>query len=293
MKQSEVGFRVPEIEEHVIQARVVAEKFKVKVFQPVSRSDRSERFSVLYATDSDLFFGGYESIARELQARGETPRFILVGIGYENSSAMDILRWRDFATHEMREPSRDTIQKMARAPLVNRPDLLPAVLDTTDATQFLQFITDELMPFISNRYQTRPGENDYVGYSLGGLFGLYALFNKPSAFNRYIIGSPGTFFGGRDYGVELAQAFVRSKRLSTAKVFLSVGELEEFGPLQEPYEMVTSYYRLAKCLKRSAIPGLDVRGQIFPGETHATAWPLAFIHGLKALFGPADQVPFW
>lgn len=293
MKRSEIGFRVPEIEEHLIQSRVVAEAFKVKVLRPVSRSDGSERFPVLYATDSDLFFGGYESIARELQARGETPRFILVGIGYENSNAMDILRWRDFVSREMREPNRDTIQKMARAPLVNRPDLLQAVLDTTDATQFLQFITDELIPFVDERYPTLSGENDYFGYSLGGLFGLYALFTRPHTFKRYILGSPGTFFGGKDFGVELAEAFIQSERVCAAKVFLSVGELEEFGPLQERYEMVTSYYRLAKSLKRSGIPGLDVTGRVFPGETHATAWPLAFIHGLKALFGPAEQVPFW
>lgn len=292
MEGSDLGFRIHDVEEHLIQSHVIAETFRVKVLQPVSRVDGSERFSVLYTTDSDYFFGGYESIARELQALGETPRFILVSIGYENSRAVELLRWRDFATHGMRESRRDLFKKMAEWPLVNRPDLLPAVLDTTDATQFLQFIAAELMPFINGRYPTRSGESLYYGYSAGGLFGLYALFTRPQTFTHYILGSPGTSYMGRDFAVELAQSFIRSKQTLQAKVYLSVGELEEFRAGHEPYELVTSYYRLTKFLKQAAIPGLDLQGQVFPGETHATAWTLSLIHGLKTLLGPAERVPF-
>lgn len=293
MTERVAGFRAHEFAEHRLQSQIVAETFTVRVLMPVSRSDGSERFSVLYTTDSDFFFGGYESIARELQALGETPRFILVGIGYENSGAVELLRWRDFATHGMREPRRDIVHKLAQSPLINRPDLLHAVLNTTDATQFLQFITDELMPFINAQYPTLPDENDYYGYSAGGLFGLYALFTKPHTFKRYIIGSPGTSFRGRDFAIELIQEFIRSKQTINAKVFLSVGEFEEFHADHDPYELVTSYYRLTKFLRRSAIPGLDLKNQVFPGETHATAWTLALIHGLKTLLGPAASVPFW
>src|SRR5579859_762076 len=292
MKERELTFWPHQIDEHLIQSQFVAERFRVKVLQPIRRADGSERFSVLYATDSDYFFGGYESMARELQGLGEAPRFILVGIGYENSAAVELLRWRDFATHEMREPRREALRKLAEWPAINRTDLLPVVLDTTDATQFLRFIAEELMPFIDAKYPTLPTENDYYGYSAGGLFGLYALFSLPNAFRHFILGSPGTSYMGRDFAIELTQGFIESKHALNAKVYLSVGELEEFRAGHEPYELVTSYYRLAKELKKFAIPGLELTNRVFPGETHATAWTLAFIHGLKWLLGPADSVPF-
>jgi len=50
---------------------------------------------------------------------------------------------------------------------------------------------------------------------------------------------------------------------------------------------------MAKHLRKLAIPGLDLTLETFPRETHATAWTLAFAHGVKAVFGPVDQVPFW
>ena len=39
--------------------------------------------------------------------------------------------------------------------------------------------------------------------------------------------------------------------------------------------------------------GLKLTAQMFPGETHATCWTSAFTHGLRAVFGSTDQVPFW
>jgi uncharacterized protein len=293
MKAREVAFQAHEIEEHFIQSRVVAQTFKVKVLQPISRTDGSERFSVLYTTDSDLFFGAFASMAGELQSLGETPRVILVGIGYQNSGALELLRWRDFATHTMRAPHRGILEQVAESPLFDGIDDLNTIMETTDAREFLHFITEELMPFIGARYPTLADENNYFGYSAGALFGLYTLFTRPNTFRRYILGSPASSYKGQDFGIELAKEFIKSKQAMDAKVYVSVGELEEFKRGHEHLELVTGYYRLIQFLKQSAIPGLDLKGRVFPGETHATAWTLAFIHGLKALFDPVEQVPYW
>lgn len=293
MKAKNIAFQVHEVEEHLIQSDVVAQTFKVKVFQPISRTDGSDRFSVLYATDSDLFFGAFASMASELQSLGETPRFILVGIGYQDSCASELLRWRDFAPHAMRAPHRGILEQVAESALCDGVDDLDTIMETTDAAQFLQFITQELMPFITARYPTLDNENSYFGYSAGALFGLYTLFTRPNTFRRYILGSPAASYKGRDFGLELAKEFLEKRQAMDAKVYISVGELEEFKRGHEYLELVTGYYRLTKFLKRSAIPGLELKGRVFPGETHATAWALAFIHGLKALFDPVDRVPYW
>jgi len=77
-----VLYKAREITEHLIESRFVASVFKVKVVTPLRLADESERFPVVYATDSDEFFGGLSTLAYELQLLAETPRFILVAIGY-------------------------------------------------------------------------------------------------------------------------------------------------------------------------------------------------------------------
>jgi hypothetical protein len=53
MQRSSPPYQAHEIEEHLIQSNLVAQRFTIKILQPVSRTDCSERFPVLYATDSD------------------------------------------------------------------------------------------------------------------------------------------------------------------------------------------------------------------------------------------------
>src|SRR5262245_1283189 len=75
-------YRAPGVDEISLPSKFVAQKFAIKVLQPFRRADGSERFPVLYVTDSDEYFGGLSSLAGSMQSLGETQRFILVGIGY-------------------------------------------------------------------------------------------------------------------------------------------------------------------------------------------------------------------
>lgn len=290
MPPSKVSYQLPLLEEHVISSSHVAQRFKVHVLQPLRRADGSERFPVLYATDADTFFDGLANIAKVLQLTGEAPRFLLVGIGYENARAADVLRMRDLFTHGDRLHFREVINQLAAAPLVAGVDDLRVVTNSSDAHDFLRFISDELMPFVDARYPVVPGDNSYSGYSAGGTFGLFTLLTAPATFRRYIVGSPATSYDGHQFGNAMVEAFTRTQRSLSAKVFMSVGELEEF---LGKFDLTSGFCVMAKSLKNAGIPGLDLHLQVFLGETHATAWLPAFVHGVKALFGPADGVPWW
>jgi len=286
-------YRCHDVTEHSIQSRIVAQKFTIKVLQPIRRADGTERFPVVYVTDSDDFFGGFSTFANFLQLYGEAPRFVLVGIGYEDSRVANLMRWRDFFTHGVRARFHGVIEQVAGSALAGGVSSLPAITQTTDAREFLQFIRDELIPYITGQYSVLPNENSLFGYSAGGAFGLYTLSTQPNIFKGYILGSPATSYDGQDFGIELVRSLTNSFQSIDARVFISVGELEEFGRGLNRFELTTSYYQLAKVLKLAAIPGLALTTQVFPHETHATAWAPAFAHGLKSLFGPAPQVPFW
>lgn len=282
-----------DIEEHLVPSGHVAQTFRIKVLQPLSRADGSERFPVLYATDSDDFFGAYAAMATTLQLVGETPRFILVGIGYENAKAAKLLRRRDLYTHEVRAMAHETTKMLAASPVVSGIGDLRTITNTTDAGAFLEFIRAELIPFIGDRYPTQAGEESYFGYSGGGTFGLHTLCTRPETFRRYVLGSPVTSYDGKRFGIDMVRSLLDSARTIDADVFISVGELEEFGADFRHLDLVSGYYALTKFLEENAVQGLRVAQRVFPGETHATAWVVAFNHGLKALFGPSRHRPDW
>jgi hypothetical protein len=284
-------FKSTETVEHVIRASSVEETYRVKVVLPLRREDDSERFPVVYATDSDEFFGGISTLAYELQLLGETPRFILVAIGYATSGAADLLRMRDLFDHTSRAHYIPLIEQLAASPLAADVNDLSIVTQTTDAADFLRFLGEELVPFINARFPVIPDNRVYYGYSAGATFGLYALFKNPDTFKRYILGSPATSHNGDHFGIGFAKSFLDAPRAMNVQVFLTVGELEELQRGLGEFEFVTGYYKLVKFLNESSIPGLDLTARLFSGETHATAWTLAFSHGLKAMLGPAANVP--
>jgi predicted alpha/beta superfamily hydrolase len=179
--------------EHLIRSRAVDQTFRIKVWEPIRT--HGERFPVVYATDSDEFFDGLAALANSLQLHGETPRFVLVGIGYENSRAAGLLRLRDFWPHAIRCLYRQELTELSNSPLVEGISDLRVITETTDATEFLQFIRGELMPFIAAKYPTEEGHHTYFGYSAGAGFGLHTLFKQPDTFKRYILGSPATSYG--------------------------------------------------------------------------------------------------
>lgn len=286
-------FRAPQITEQLFASRIIAQTFRVRVFCPMARADGSERFPVVYSTDADDFFPGLATQAQVLQTLGEAPRFVLVGVGYENAQAAPILRMRDLWTHENRRHYQTEMQHLIDSELVSGVDNLSQITAQTDATDFLRFLRDELMPFINERYPVTGEDCSYSGYSAGATFGLYTLFTRPETFKRYILGSPGTSYKGHNFGIEMAQQFIQSGKEMSAEVFLSVGDLEEFTRGFEQFDLVSGWILFMKHLMRAEIPGLALTARVFPGETHATAWTNAFNHGVKALLGAVDQVPFW
>ena len=60
--------------------------------------------------------------------------------------------------------------------------------------EFLDFITDDLMPYLSENYRIDPENSTLFGHSQGGVFTHYAAFNydlyENRPFKNYIIGSP-------------------------------------------------------------------------------------------------------
>ncbi len=159
---------------------------------------------------------------------------------------------------------------------------VPKGKKTGGAKEFLEFIRQELIPFIDNNYPTLKGDRAINGHSFGGLFGLYVLFNKPDTFNNYIIGSPGIAWGN-EYILKQAETFVAQNDSLKAKIYMAAGSLEETG--EDPgSRTVTNMFRMENILRKKNLKGMELRTRLFPDETHLTVGPMIYVHGIKSIY---------
>lgn len=70
-------------------------------------------------------------------------------------------------------------------------DFLPFHISGIDippgGAQYLNFFELELIPFVESNFRVLPGDRTLWGFSFSGIFAVYALFQKPNLFQRYII----------------------------------------------------------------------------------------------------------
>lgn len=287
--KSDKPFYVPPVSTHLIESPSVGQVFQIQVMQPLMKYGSDERFPVLYLTDANLSFDFAKGISHCLQSAGQVRRFILVGIGYpgENPFGGSVLRCRDMTSKWFPE-----IPGLPRSsPITDVAGIEANDKNWGGASEFLAFIRDQLVAFIDTKYPTIPGDRAYFGHSLGGGFGLHALFSDTAIFSKYVISSPGISYDGDHYGIREAQEFIASGRPLNARLVMSVGEEEEFDRDVERAQLVSSFYRLAALLRGSAIPDLKFSCHVVPGGTHVGVWPIAFGHGVQAVYGRADHAP--
>ncbi len=258
---------------HNLHCNVINEDFVIDVAPPLE--DTSTPLPVVYVLDGNLMFPMVLGTVRLLQQSKELPPFILVGVGYANETQVMSLRTRDLTpTHDPNYYS-----------LAEREGFtLPADIKPGGADSFLQFLLDQVMPLVQGAYPTQADSNTLIGDSLGGLFALYTLFNKPQAFQHYLVGSPSLWW---DSGVMFKQeaGLAQSRHKLAARLFMSVGGLEE--PAEGPgswAKMVTNMHAMATLLSPEKYPSLRVTTHEFPGETHLSVIPATFSRGLREIF---------
>jgi predicted alpha/beta superfamily hydrolase len=98
---------------------------------------------------------------------------------------------------------------------------------------FLNFITNNLVPYLGELYNIDYKRSALMGHSLGGLFVYYAVFNhdeyKNQPFNYYVMASPSfsmtNIQSNWKYGDIEKDYFKRNKTLKK-EIYLTVGDKE-------------------------------------------------------------------
>jgi uncharacterized protein len=188
------------------------------------------------------------------------PELIIVGIGYdiETTDAFVALRDLDFDVPGIPGASPESVSNL-----------------------FLAALTQEIVPFIDAHYRTIPGDRCLQGYSSSGIFVLYALFQQPDAFQRYISGSAilnATYAYWTQHDAPLAAR----DGSNPIQLYLSVGQLEK--------DDLPNFAQFVAFLQQGNYPGLTVHSEIYAGEGHgAEGIALTYLHGIAAVYPPVER----
>lgn len=191
------------IVKHTINSNQLNETREVWVGLPVNY-DSTVAYPTIYVLDAESQFEITYAIIKELAINDKTPDHIVVGIPYVNHQkrVYDLT----FTTNSFNSDGT--------------PDSLVATYFSKELTggglHFLNYLNQELVPFVDSNYQTN-GFDTFIGHSLSGYFGAYILTLK-NAFEAFELYDPSIWYNQGDVIKHFNDS--KSKNLSS-NVFIS------------------------------------------------------------------------
>ena len=199
------------------------------------------------------------------------PNMILVGIGNQNN------RIRDLTTSQI---------KMRRGASMDQ--------DTGGAENFTQFIEEELIPQIDEKYKAS-SYRTLIGHSYAGLFTINALINHPHLFNNYIAIDPSVEWDNQKL-LKQAKSKLQHESYKDKSLFVSLAA-EQLHMWDENITMdniqadtseftlfARSIIEFSEFAETQIQNGLNFSWKVYPEDLHGTVPLPSMIDGLVFLF---------
>lgn len=220
----------------------------------------AQGYPVLWALDGNTTFPLlaallYQRAARPADLRKEQP--VVVGLGYPGDAAYD-------------QPARAEDLTLPRAARTSADGQADRTLD----------LLQRLRPWLAEQLPLDPASQTLFGHSFGGLFALYALFSRPTLFQRHLAASPSIWWGDRAI-LDHRDAYLRRPAaVGDGHLLVTAGGLEEdLGASagtgdterqrrQQARRQISSARELVASLVGS--PGLRAEFRLLHGEDHGS-----------------------
>lgn len=239
---------LPGTAHHQLASPKIGQTYDLFVSLPEDYATSGKSYPVLYVLD-----GWHFPLMAFLQNNNiyseRMPPVIMVNVGHGQGINPMPLRARDFT-----------------------PAHTPDWPTSGGAAAFLDFLESDVIPLIERSYRTIPSDRGLLGHSMGGLFALYALEERPGLFQRIIAASPATGWGD-DLLLKAAEKLKKLPR--PVRLDLSAGDQ---GDLEILLAAQTAAF--VKRLDELKPANLEYRHTVFPGENHNSIRLVSFPHGL-------------
>lgn len=233
---------------HTINSTVLNEERTLFISLPDGYEKSNGTYPVLILTDGKQNIKHVAGSIELLTRTGSIPPIIVVGIESINRS-------KDFSPSQVK----------------NRPD-------TGNAPKFLDFIENEVFPYVDSNFRTHPFRI-LQGHSLGGLFTAYTLMEKPGLFDAHIILSP-SFWWNQEEIIKKSGKFFKENQTLNKAIYFSIGKDEshsDWGMRKELSKFVDS-------LKANKPKNLRFKHIELDNEGHMSSPLLGNYHGLRWVF---------
>lgn len=230
--------------------------------------ESQQEYPVVYLLDGEMLLPALSSVYENYYG-GFMPEMILIGISNDHDRTKNLT------------PTTITTKYG-----------MPFKEENGEAAAFAQFMKEELIPFVENKYRAT-SYRTLVGHSYGGLFVCYELINDPKIFANYLAIDPSLDWDDQQL-LKQAQKSLPTAAHKGKALFMSMsGQLHMQDPtismdnLMKDTSDFTLFSRsnvqFSNLLKEEG-KGLESYWKFYPNDIHGTVPLPSMLDGMLALF---------
>ncbi|WP_194976388.1 alpha/beta hydrolase-fold protein [Aquiflexum lacus] len=249
-----------------LQSDILGETRKIWVHLPMNYQE-GKKYPVLYLLDGDGHFHSVTGLIKQLSRTLVLPEMIVIAIPNTNRS-------------------RDLIPTHADVDYRTGNKLQ---YDSGGGSAFLDFIEEELIPYVDSTYPTT-SYRTYVGHSFGGLSVIHALTTKSHLFNNYVAIDASFWWDDMAY-LETVDSLLSVNDYTNKGLFLGVANTmiggQNISNVEEDTSasstLIRSQLKFAKSLEKKD-NGLHFEWKYYQNDNHFSVPLITTYDGLRFLF---------
>jgi len=259
-------YTLPNTEVRVLPHSANGRDYVLYVGLPSSyASSPTRRYPVIYACDGYWDFPLLMAETGNLTYDNAMPECIVVGLAYAGTA-----------------PNVGALRQLDLTPGVD-PWTDPSGTTSGLAAEYLGVIANQIIPFIELEYRVDSSFRVLTGSSYGGLFTVYAMFERPGLFQGYIAPSPSLWWRS-NFLLTRETDYAGSHSSLPARLYLTWGS-DESSSIQDTTRQMYAQ------LKRATFGGFAVAAREMTGERHSGPKGESFNRGLRFVFAPRAPQP--
>lgn len=181
-----------------LYSKILKEQREIYVQLPANyNATTNQKYPVLYILDGEVLLPAVNNV-HSFYSGGFMPEMVIIGVSNSNN------RMRDLTTSKVTE--------------IND---MPFEQENGEAANFNEFMENELIPFIENKYPVT-NFRTLIGHSYGGLFTIYTLLNHSHLFSNYLAIDPSLDWDSQKLLNE-ANEELKSQNYKGKSLFISLG----------------------------------------------------------------------
>ncbi|RXP64664.1 esterase [Lutibacter sp. HS1-25] len=257
------GQEIATIQKIKINSKILNQEREILIYTPQSYTENTLVFyDVIYVFDAqnrEFFDFTHAAISFISNA---TKKYIVVGITSPYIENLDYARNNDMLPLPKHENQKEFYNGY-----------------NGNADNFLNYIKNEVMPFVNSNFRTRP-YNLAIGHSLSASFILYSMFKEPNLFNDYFAISPNLAYDKESLATMFLDFNSQNINNQTFLYLSNANEGENYWK-----EWLTARNKVYSFLEKTKdLDQINVVIKKFPNETHWSTFAPSFIAGFSEYF---------